>query len=180
VQRQYTGTAGKITNCQVGVFLAYASPKGRALVDRELYLPRSWTGDEARLAGAQVPVGVSDPKLASEGITVRCPHPVLAPGKSETCTSTRPYVVSAADAARGSVTNTADAHARTPSGQLIRSAPSTVTTTVTPPAALIPTGEGASTAPPGASPGLAGTGAALLAAAALLLITGGGRRRRRA
>lgn len=55
VQRQYTGTAGKITNCQVGVFLAYASPKGRALVDRELYLPRSWTGDEARLAGAGVP-----------------------------------------------------------------------------------------------------------------------------
>ncbi len=57
VQRQYTGTAGKVTNCQVGVFLAYASPKGRALIDRELYLPRSWTGDEARLAGAQVPGG---------------------------------------------------------------------------------------------------------------------------
>jgi SRSO17 transposase len=55
VQRQYTGTAGKITNCQVGVFLAYAGPKGRALVDRELYLPRSWTGDGPRLAGAQVP-----------------------------------------------------------------------------------------------------------------------------
>ena len=55
VQRQYTGTAGKITNCQLGVFLAYASPKGRALVDRELYLPRSWTGDEARLAAAEVP-----------------------------------------------------------------------------------------------------------------------------
>jgi SRSO17 transposase len=55
VQRQYTGTAGKITNCQIGVFLAYASPKGRALIDRELYLPRSWTGDEARLAGAGVP-----------------------------------------------------------------------------------------------------------------------------
>jgi SRSO17 transposase len=55
VQRQYTGTAGKVTNCQVGVFLAYASAKGRALVDRELYLPRSWTGNEGRLAGAQVP-----------------------------------------------------------------------------------------------------------------------------
>ena len=41
VQRQYTGTAGKITNCQLGVFLACAGPKGRALVDRELYLPRS-------------------------------------------------------------------------------------------------------------------------------------------
>lgn len=57
VQRQYTGTAGKITNCQLGVFLAYATPKGRALVDRELYLPRSWTEQEDRLAGAQVPDG---------------------------------------------------------------------------------------------------------------------------
>jgi SRSO17 transposase len=55
VQRQYTGTAGKITNCQLGVFLAYAGPKGRALVDRELYLPRSWTGDGQRLAAAGVP-----------------------------------------------------------------------------------------------------------------------------
>jgi SRSO17 transposase len=57
VQRQYTGTAGKITNCQLGVFLAYASPKGRALVDRELCLPRSWTGDARRLAAAGVPEG---------------------------------------------------------------------------------------------------------------------------
>jgi SRSO17 transposase len=56
VQRQYTGTAGKITNCQLGVFLADASPKGRALVDRELYLLRSWIGDEQRLAAAGVPV----------------------------------------------------------------------------------------------------------------------------
>lgn len=55
VQRQYTGTAGKITNCQLGVFLAYASPKGRALVDRELYLPRSWTDDQERLAAAKIP-----------------------------------------------------------------------------------------------------------------------------
>jgi SRSO17 transposase len=57
VQRQSTGTAGKITNCQLGVFLACASPKGRALVDRELYLPRSWTGDAQRLAAAGVPGG---------------------------------------------------------------------------------------------------------------------------
>jgi SRSO17 transposase len=57
VQRQYTGTAGKITNCQIGVFLAYASGQGRALVDRELYLPRSWTGDPLRLAAAGVPAG---------------------------------------------------------------------------------------------------------------------------
>lgn len=59
VQRQYTGTAGKITNCQIGVFLAYASGKGRALVDRELYLPRSWTGDGGRLAAAGVPEGTA-------------------------------------------------------------------------------------------------------------------------
>jgi SRSO17 transposase len=52
-----TGTAGRITNCQLGVFLAYAGPKGRALVDRELYLPRSWTGDQDRLDAARVPDG---------------------------------------------------------------------------------------------------------------------------
>lgn len=55
VQRQYTGTAGKITNCQIGVFLAYAVPGGgRALIDRELYMPRSWTSDAARMAGAGI------------------------------------------------------------------------------------------------------------------------------
>src|SRR3954465_13848883 len=42
VGRQYTGTTGKIDNCQIGVFLAYATPTGRALIDRELYLPRAW------------------------------------------------------------------------------------------------------------------------------------------
>ncbi len=52
VQRQYPGTAGKIADCQVGVFLAYASAKGRALVDRELYLPRSWAGSSG---GNRVP-----------------------------------------------------------------------------------------------------------------------------
>src|SRR5260370_22256026 len=57
VQRQYTGTAGKITNCQVGVFLAYAVPAAgtRALVDRELYVPRSWTDDPGRCAAAGIP-----------------------------------------------------------------------------------------------------------------------------
>jgi SRSO17 transposase len=49
VQRQYSGTAGRIENCQVGVFLAYASPKGRALVDRELYLPKEWATDVDRV-----------------------------------------------------------------------------------------------------------------------------------
>jgi SRSO17 transposase len=55
VQRQYTGTTGKIDNCQLGVFLAYASPRGRALIDRELYLPKSWTDDRARCRAAGVP-----------------------------------------------------------------------------------------------------------------------------
>lgn len=55
VRRQYTGTTGKIDNCQLGVFLAYASPRGRALIDRELYLPESWTDDRSRCAAAGVP-----------------------------------------------------------------------------------------------------------------------------
>ncbi|WP_371856842.1 IS701 family transposase [Gandjariella thermophila] len=59
VHRQYTGTSGKIDNCQVGVFLAYASAKGRALIDRELYLPESWTDDRARCRRAGIPDGVA-------------------------------------------------------------------------------------------------------------------------
>jgi SRSO17 transposase len=48
VQRQYSGTAGRVENCQVAVFLAYAAPGGHALINRELYLPESWTSDPAR------------------------------------------------------------------------------------------------------------------------------------
>ncbi|WP_449224217.1 IS701 family transposase [Amycolatopsis speibonae] len=55
VQRQYSGTAGRIENCQLGVFLAYATSKGRTLIDRELYLPKSWTGDRERCRQACVP-----------------------------------------------------------------------------------------------------------------------------
>jgi SRSO17 transposase len=55
VGRQYTGSAGKITNCQIGVFAAYVSTRGHAFIDRALYLPKSWTGDAARLAAAHVP-----------------------------------------------------------------------------------------------------------------------------
>jgi SRSO17 transposase len=55
VQRQYSGTAGRIENCQVGVFLAYASPKGRTFIDRELYLPKEWTEDPMRCEEAGVP-----------------------------------------------------------------------------------------------------------------------------
>jgi SRSO17 transposase len=67
VQRQYSGTAGRVENCQLGVFVAYASPKGRTLVDRELYLPKSWTDDPGRCREAGVPDDVqfaSKPELA--------------------------------------------------------------------------------------------------------------------
>ena len=67
VQRQYSGTAGKVDNCQLGVFLAYASAKGRAFIDRELYLPRVWTEDPARCRAARVPAEVefrTKPQLA--------------------------------------------------------------------------------------------------------------------
>jgi SRSO17 transposase len=59
VARQYTGSAGKITNCQIGVFAAYVSARGHAFIDRALYLPKSWTGDPARLAATHVPEPVT-------------------------------------------------------------------------------------------------------------------------
>lgn len=55
VQRQYSGTAGRIENSQVGVFLCYASPRGYVLLDRELYLPQSWIEDGARCRAAGIP-----------------------------------------------------------------------------------------------------------------------------
>lgn len=67
VQRQYSGTAGRIENCQIGVFLAYATATGRALVDRELYLPEDWTADAARRKEAGIPEEVTfatKPELA--------------------------------------------------------------------------------------------------------------------
>src|SRR5918994_1617340 len=69
VKRQYTGTAGKRENCQVGVFLAYASCRGQAFIDRELYLPEEWASDEHRRERAGVPeeVGMrTKPELAKE------------------------------------------------------------------------------------------------------------------
>jgi SRSO17 transposase len=58
VQRQYSGTAGRVENCQVAVFLSYASAAGHALIDRELYLPRSWTADPGRCAAAGIPAAM--------------------------------------------------------------------------------------------------------------------------
>src|SRR5271155_6084436 len=57
VGRQYTGSAGKITNCQIGVFAAYVSPHGHAFIDRALYLPKAWTDHPARMSAAHVPNG---------------------------------------------------------------------------------------------------------------------------
>jgi SRSO17 transposase len=54
VARQYSGTAGRIENSQVGVFLAYGSGKGRALIDRELYLPKEWTSNRERCRTAGI------------------------------------------------------------------------------------------------------------------------------
>jgi SRSO17 transposase len=59
VARQYSGTAGRIENCQIGVFLAYASRFGQALIDRRLYLPKDWSADTAARAKTQVPQAVS-------------------------------------------------------------------------------------------------------------------------
>ena len=73
VQRQYTGTAGRVDNAQVGVFLSYASPHGRALIDRRLYLPAAtWCADPARCAAAGIPEGstfATKPALAAHMVT---------------------------------------------------------------------------------------------------------------
>jgi SRSO17 transposase len=58
VQRQYSGTAGRTENCQIGVFAAYVSASGHALIDRQLYLPQSWTDDRDRCRAAGVPDAV--------------------------------------------------------------------------------------------------------------------------
>ena len=72
VARQYTGTAGRVENCQVGVFLAYAAPDGsRALIDRELYLPEKWASDQDRCAAAGIGSEVAfatKPELAEKMI----------------------------------------------------------------------------------------------------------------
>lgn len=67
VKRQYSGTAGRIEHCQIGVFLAYAASTGHTLLDRELYLPQEWAEDDARREEAGVPPDVTfatKPQLA--------------------------------------------------------------------------------------------------------------------
>jgi SRSO17 transposase len=72
VARQYSGTAGRIENCQVGVFLAYAAPAGRTFIDRELYVPRAWLEDRNRCAEAGIDPAVefrTKPELALAMLT---------------------------------------------------------------------------------------------------------------
>jgi SRSO17 transposase len=69
VARQYSGTAGRVENCQIGVFLTYASPQGHLLLDRALYLPQEWTNDEARCKRAGIPAErtfATKPQLAQQ------------------------------------------------------------------------------------------------------------------
>src|SRR5882724_2593505 len=71
VARQYTGSAGKITNCQIGVFASYVSRHGHGFIDRALYLPREWTDDLKRMKAAHVPDDVSfatKPQIARQMI----------------------------------------------------------------------------------------------------------------
>ena len=75
VQRQYTGTAGRVENCQVTLFLTYAAPRGHTLIDRELYVPKSWISDPGRCATAGIPAETK-------------PHPV--PTGASTCQAGAP------------------------------------------------------------------------------------------
>lgn len=71
VQRQYSGTAGRVENCQIGVFLAYAGQHGRALMDRELYLSKEWTEDCERRQATKIPKHIefkTKPQLARQMI----------------------------------------------------------------------------------------------------------------
>lgn len=85
VARQYTGSAGKITNCQIGVFASYVSRHGHAFIDRELYLPKEWTDDGERLKAAHVPDDIAfatKPQIArrmiARAITAEVPFSFVA------------------------------------------------------------------------------------------------------
>jgi SRSO17 transposase len=73
VQRQYTGTAGRVENAQVAVYLVYATDAGHAVIDRELYLPQSWTNDPVRLQAAGVPdeVGFATKPALARAMIIR-------------------------------------------------------------------------------------------------------------
>ena len=93
--RQYTGTAGRVENCQVGVFLAYVTPDGsRALIDRELYLPEKWTFDRDRCRAARIGDDVAfatKPELAQKmiGRAVEAGMPFAVGGRTRSTAVTR-------------------------------------------------------------------------------------------
>jgi SRSO17 transposase len=99
VSRQYTGSAGKITNCQIGVFAAYVSHHGHAFIDRALYLPKVWTSDSERMHAAHVPMETrfaTKPALAVQMIHVRLQPTSRSPGSpliacTASATSSRRY-----------------------------------------------------------------------------------------
>jgi len=70
VKRQYSGTAGRVKNCQIGVFLTYASQKGHCMMDRALYLPRKWTDDPERCKKAGVPEGTTFQTKPEQALTM--------------------------------------------------------------------------------------------------------------
>jgi SRSO17 transposase len=78
VGRQYTGSAGKITNCQIGVFAAYVSRHGHAFIDRALYLPKAWTDNPARMATTHVPDGTAF--ATKPGLAVKMIERTIAAG----------------------------------------------------------------------------------------------------
>jgi len=85
VQRQYSGTAGRVENCQIGVFLAYAGKHGRALMDRELYLPKEWAQDSPRRQATKIPKHIefkTKPQLAQQmierAVTAKVPFAWIA------------------------------------------------------------------------------------------------------
>jgi hypothetical protein len=93
VQRQYSGTAGRIENCQIGVFLAYRSEHGHALIDRRLYLPAGWTEDRDRCRAAGIPdeIGfatkIEMARKSAVGWPIGSVFPPLVGGGPEGCRS---------------------------------------------------------------------------------------------
>jgi DDE superfamily endonuclease len=88
VARQYSGTAGKVENCQIGVFLGYASPLGQVLLDRELYLPVTWTQDRERCRQAGLPEArgvATKPQLACQMLARAFAAGVPAPWVTGDC-----------------------------------------------------------------------------------------------
>ncbi len=81
VARQWCGRLGKLDNCQVGVFLAYATPRGRALLDACLYLPEDWANDPQRRAQTHVPAEVTFAEKWRLGLALLDQTRVLLPGR---------------------------------------------------------------------------------------------------